>query len=111
MQPKLVTLLVVLTASSANSQTADNKPRFEVASLKLADKNLVPGLTGRTKGGPGSTDPGRVTLTQVDLLQLLRQAWGVESEAYRLVVPELVKVKPRDADRFDITATMSPDTT
>ena len=108
MQPRLVALLVVLAASAANSQTVDNKPRFEVASVKLADKNLVPG-TGIMKGGPGSTDPGRVTITQVGLSQLLRQAWGVEDEAYRLVVPEWVKARPREADWFNITATMPPD--
>jgi len=61
------------------------------------------------KGGPGTSDPGRITYTQVPLIQVLMTAWGIEY--YQLDCPAWLKTGPRDQNWYTITATMPPRTT
>jgi uncharacterized protein (TIGR03435 family) len=67
-------------------------PRFEVASVKLA-------VTGKfsQKGGPGTSDPGQIVYTNVDLNGLIFQAYDVRP--YQLSLPAWML-----ETRFDVTA-------
>ncbi len=84
-----VVALVILFASLANSQAGTQAPAFDAASVKIADKTVVPGVTFTMKGGPGTSDPGRITFTQINLWGLLTKAWGVEG--YRIDGPAWLK--------------------
>jgi uncharacterized protein (TIGR03435 family) len=101
--------LLVLAASFANGQTVNKSLRFEAASVKIAGKNFIPGLTGKMTGGPGTSDPGRITYRQVSLIQLLMKAWDVEY--YRIDGPAWLKSTAHELDLYDITATLQPGTT
>jgi uncharacterized protein (TIGR03435 family) len=70
---------------------------FEVVSVKLA----APGqnMGNLYQGGPGSTDPGRFTATNVVLGGLLMRAFGVQAD--QLTRPDWV-----NAVRLDIAATV-----
>lgn len=100
--------LIAVGVSLANGQMANRPLTFEAASVKIADGNFVPRGTGKMKGGPGTTDPGRITFTQVGLWTLLLEAWEVEG--YRIDGPGWLK-NARESDWYDLTATMPPETT
>lgn len=91
------------------AQSAAKRPEFEVASVKVADNAIIPGVSFHMTGGPGTSDPGRITYTQIGLIQLLMKAWGVED--YRIDGPAWLKATARERDWYNITATMSPGTT
>jgi uncharacterized protein (TIGR03435 family) len=74
---------------------------FEVASVKPSP----PGPKARRiRGGPGSTSPGTVTLTYIDLASLLTMAFSVNP--YQIVGPDWLTIT-----RFDIAAKLPPGTT
>lgn len=54
------------------------QPAFEVASVKrLASDSGEPG-SNLMRGGPGTSDPGRITFSSVTLKRLLMAAYGIE---------------------------------
>jgi uncharacterized protein (TIGR03435 family) len=69
---------------------------FEVASVKTSKS---PGGRIIMTGGPGTTDPGRISYTNITLRRVLLTAYDVKN--YQLVGPEWL-----DTARFDITATI-----
>ncbi|MGA3186953.1 MAG: TIGR03435 family protein [Bryobacteraceae bacterium] len=77
---------------------------FEAASVKPA----APPDSGRMmvgmRGGPGSSDPGRINYTNVQLKEVMAAAYDVK--VHQISGPDWL-----DSERFDITATMAPDTT
>jgi uncharacterized protein (TIGR03435 family) len=74
---------------------------FEVASVKASP----PRPTSRTlRGGPGSTDPGAIAFTSIDLFSLTTLAFGID--AYQLQGPDWLS-----SARFDISAKLAPGTT
>ena len=83
-------------------------PAFEVASVKIAANDFVPGVTGQMKGGPGTSDPGRIAYTQVRLQYLLTKAWNLSPD--QVTGPGWL-TDPIGRDSFTINATMPPDTT
>jgi len=81
---------------------------FEVASIKPAQPPTPDGQ-GRIfmrgpSGGPGTKDPGRVNLPFMSLKSLIMLAYDVKN--YQITGPQWL-----DTERFDVTATMPPDTT
>jgi uncharacterized protein (TIGR03435 family) len=74
---------------------------FDVASVKPSPADAK---SRRILGGPGSTDPGTVTMTNVDLLSLVTMAYGVNP--YQIVGPDWL-----GSTRFDIAAKVPPETT
>jgi uncharacterized protein (TIGR03435 family) len=88
-------LAVLVCAGVAAGQS------FEVASVK-------PSTTGPkgppVHGGPGSTDPGTVTLTFIDLSRLIAMAYGINP--YQMVGPDWLS-----SSHFDIAAKLAPGTT
>ena len=90
--------------AAAFGQTLDPKATFEVASIKPA----APQGNGRMMmgggGGPGTRDPGRLTLTNMPLRMLLARAYDVKD--YQVQGPGWL-----DSERFDIAAKVPPGTT
>jgi uncharacterized protein (TIGR03435 family) len=89
-------LAVLVCATAVHSQSAH--PAFEVASVKPSP----PPGAGRSparvvRGGPGSTDPGSATFTNIDLFSLVTMAYGIKP--YQIAGPDWLH-----AARFDITA-------
>jgi len=88
-------LLLMAAASVASSQTlAPDRLTFEVASVKPAKS-----VSGRfmMNGGPGTSDPGRITYTNIMLTRILLSAYDVKN--YQISGPDWL-----DSLRFDITA-------
>jgi uncharacterized protein (TIGR03435 family) len=100
---------VMLAASGfCSAQTADKTLTFEVASVKPAAMPTPDGhgrimMAGPT-GGPGSKDPGRIHYPFMNLKNLIMNAYDVKS--FQVQGPSWL-----DSERFEITATMPPETT
>jgi uncharacterized protein (TIGR03435 family) len=80
---------------------------FDVASIKPSTPPAPgrgPMLFRGPSGGPGTKDPGRINYPFMSLKQLLVNAYDVK--IYQISGPGWL-----DTERFDITATMPPDTT
>ena len=104
------TLSTVLIAASAFAQapSADKTLAFDAASIKPAQRP-TPDDQGRIflrgpSGGPGTRDPGRFEYPYMTLKDILKIAYNVKS--YQINGPAWL-----DTERFDITATMPPDST
>jgi uncharacterized protein (TIGR03435 family) len=99
----LIASVAFLLPLAAAGQTKDPSLVFDAASLKPA----APTASGRIyglKGGPGSTDPTTLTATNMTLLALLMEAYGMKS--YQISSPSGI-----DIARFDIVARVPRDTT
>ncbi len=99
---------VVLTGCLLHGQAVDRTMKFDVASVKPA---ALPGADGRGRvmfappsGGPGTNDPGRIHYPFMSLKALLMSAYDVKD--FQISGPAWL-----DTERFDITATMPPETT
>ncbi|HTX38759.1 MAG TPA: TIGR03435 family protein [Bryobacteraceae bacterium] len=100
--------VAVLLTSGASGQAQTSTLAFDAASLKVADRTFVPGVTYRMKGGPGTHDPGRITYTHVLLTDLLAKAWGVAR--YRIAGPAWLS-DPMGNWWYTIDAVLPPETT
>jgi uncharacterized protein (TIGR03435 family) len=100
---------ILLTAAAfAQSPSSGKSPTFEAATVKPAAP-LVPDASGRIffrgpSGGPGTKDPGRINYPNMSLKSLLMAAYDMKN--YQISGPAWL-----DTERFDVTATMPPDTT
>jgi hypothetical protein len=71
------TCLFILVALSAQAQEpANRRLHFDAATLKADDGPTVLGVTGVMRGGPGTADPGHVTIQQRNLKTLIWDAYG-----------------------------------
>ena len=100
--------LAAFTCLLAYAQPPDKSLTFDVASIKPAAPPTPDGQ-GRIfmrgpSGGPGTKDPGRINYPFMSLKNLLMNAYDVKN--YQITGPAWL-----DTERFDITATMPPDTT
>jgi uncharacterized protein (TIGR03435 family) len=95
-------------ASFAQTQPVEKPLTFEVASVKPATPPTPDGqgriMMRGPSGGPGTKDPGRISYPFMSLKNLLMIAYDVKN--YQIQGPTWL-----DSERFDITATMPPDTT
>ncbi|MGO9261827.1 MAG: TIGR03435 family protein [Bryobacteraceae bacterium] len=88
--------LIVLASCAAFAQGAGG-PSFEVASIKPA-ATMVPGrMMIGMNGGPGTHDPGQITVTNMAVRDLMTAAFDVKS--YQISGPAWM-----DSQRFDIVA-------
>ena len=105
-------LVFLFAAIPAYSQ--DSRPQFDVASVKLSPPaqtgRRIP-LLPRKSGGPGTGKPGRVTYQNYNMGILITEAYEVEWT--QLSGPEWITILDvfSSAGRFDIEATMPPQTT
>ncbi len=101
-------LLLLLSLALAFGQTAEKSPSFDVASVKAAAPPTPDGrgmirMAGPS-GGPDTKDPGRIHYPYMTLKNLIMDAYDVKN--FQVSGPAWL-----DTERFDITATMPPDTT
>lgn len=89
-------LLIVAVSAAGFAQKVEG-PTFEVASIKPAAP-MQPGMMRMGRGGgPGTTDPGQVTMTNMSLKDVIVNAYGVKR--YQVSGPDWI-----DSQRFDIQA-------
>jgi uncharacterized protein (TIGR03435 family) len=100
--------LAVFTCCLVYGQTADKSLTFDAASVKPATPPTPDGrgmiMIAGPSGGPGTKDPGRIHYPYMSLKNILMNAYDVKN--FQIVGPGWL-----DTERFDITATMPPDTT
>jgi len=78
-------VLIAFACGTANAQTPDGQPSFDVATIKpAAPPNGGPIRIGMG-GGPGTNDPGRYTCSFCNLQMLMVQAYDVAG--YQLTIP------------------------
>ena len=83
---------------------AQTTPELEVASVRRAAPETGPDRTSSLRGGPGTSDPGRVTFSNVTLKQVLLRTQKLR--AFQLSVPAWF-----DTEHYDIAAKVSAGTT
>lgn len=93
-----VWLGVALSLSFALTVHALVDQQFEVASVKPAREGQ---RKGRITGGPGTSDPGLITITNYPLQLLIQKAYGLTEYEYR--GPEWART-----ERYDIVAKLLP---
>ena len=86
--------------------TLGQQPTFDVASVKLVKLASHPVFGNR--GGPGTTDPGRVHLCCVGMFSLLMRAYDVELD--QIVGPSWI-MENMGPNLYQIDATMASGTT
>jgi uncharacterized protein (TIGR03435 family) len=69
--------LLIFTCVGVFGQSGDEKPAFEVASIKPSPPPAGGRIRIGMNGGPGTPDPGRYTCTFCTLLMLITQAYDV----------------------------------
>jgi uncharacterized protein (TIGR03435 family) len=101
--------LTIVVCFALRGQNAPSRVAFDAASIKVLPRSYVPtrGDTMR-RGGPGTSDPGRITWKMQTLGQLLATAWGVEEE--RVVGPSWLGGIFNGGEWYELTATLPPDT-
>lgn len=109
MQRVIVVATLLVVACLAYSQTVDKSLIFEAASVKPAEQPKPDGagrmfINSAPSGGPGTKDPGRVHYPFTNMKTLLMNAFDVKN--FQISGPAWL-----DMERFDITATMPPNTT
>ncbi|MGD0666486.1 MAG: TIGR03435 family protein [Bryobacteraceae bacterium] len=87
--------LAVLPAATALAQSTPDKLTFEVASVKPAAPPTPDRMMIMMRGGPGTDDPGRATLSNVTQRLLLAKAYGVQD--YQISGPPWL-----DTERYEI---------
>jgi uncharacterized protein (TIGR03435 family) len=90
-------IIFAFLSCAAWGQTTEGPDTFEVASIKPAAPQGQGRFMVGTRGGPGTPDPERLTLTNVSLKQILANAYDVKD--YQIQGPTLL-----ESERFDITA-------
>jgi uncharacterized protein (TIGR03435 family) len=95
---------LILFACGAALGLAAGGPQFDVASVKPSGP-MTAGTKMRvgSNGGPGTSDPGQVTYTNLTLRNLLATAYDVK--VYQISGPSWL-----DTERYDIIAKMPPET-
>jgi uncharacterized protein (TIGR03435 family) len=99
--------LALAAIAFAQAPAPDKSLTFEVASIKPAQLPTPDGqgriMMRGPSGGPGTKDPGRISYPYMTLKQVMMIAYDVKN--YQINGPQWL-----DSERFDITATMPPDT-
>jgi uncharacterized protein (TIGR03435 family) len=96
--------LCLLSGCGAFAQAPDNSLTFEVASVKPHPPAAGGPAGSSFNGGPGTSDPGRITVINRMLSTLIIEAYGIR--AFQLERPAWVA-----ENRFDIIAKVPPGTT
>lgn len=97
MPSRFTVCLWALAASVAFAQS----PAFEAASVRPtpADSRIRPAI----RGGPGTSDPGQITFTNIPLLTILQRAYDAKS--YQISGPAWLS-----QSRYDVIAKLPPNT-
>ena len=97
-------MIGILMCGAAFGQTAAGKLEFDAASVKPSAPPGNGPIAIGGRGGPGSSDPGRVNYYFASLKMLLTIAYNVKP--YQISGPSWI-----DSERYDLTATVPEGTT
>jgi uncharacterized protein (TIGR03435 family) len=99
-------LTIVLSAATfGQAGQPAPRPAFEVASVRPSGPAPQgPRVEGLLQGGPGTSDPERITDSRVTLQRLLKEAYGVDFD--QIQGPAWIA-----DEKYDITAKVSPGAT
>jgi uncharacterized protein (TIGR03435 family) len=87
----ILAVMPLICASAVYSQTADHQPAFEVVSIKpSAPYDPAVGRITRSRGGPGTDDPGMYTCENCSLASLVSNAYDMPQ--YRVTAPDWMPV-------------------
>ncbi|MBZ5679759.1 MAG: TIGR03435 family protein [Acidobacteriia bacterium] len=78
MKRTMGTILLVFACRGTYGQSADARPAFEVASVKVAMLDTVGGSRGGMRGGPGTADPTHFVSSNMSMATLLMRAYEVK---------------------------------
>jgi hypothetical protein len=100
--------LFLCIACAAFAQTADAPPAFEAASVKVAARGEPRDIPNAAiplgmRGGPGSSDPGRISFTSASLKTIVVSAYGVKR--YQVSGPDWL-----GAGGYNLVAKLPPNT-
>ena len=98
MRARLIVFLVALVSALVMGQ-APPKEEFEVVAIRPFAPDSNGGFPLRTKGGPGTDDPTRMTFTNYSIQNLLVMAYSLKG--YQLTAPAWLNEKEA---RFNIEA-------
>jgi uncharacterized protein (TIGR03435 family) len=87
-----VAWLTVFLVAGAPGQTTDERPEFEVATVKPSKGEFPGGV--RYSGGPGSSDPGRFAANWTTPFNLMLTAY--ELNEHQILCPDWMKKEPYD---------------
>ena len=104
MQIRVLFSLCLIPMCGALALTSDDSLTFEVASVKPHPPSAGGPAGSSFKGGPGTDDPGRITVINRMLSTLIIEAYGIR--AMQLERPEWVA-----ESRYDIVANVPPGAT
>jgi len=104
MRPAILVACCLIPAGRLGFSQA--KLEFEVASVKPSAPPSGNGpIAVGSRGGPGTSDPGRIAFSRYWLKGLLTTAYGVQP--YQVIGPDsLDTARFADTDRYDIAATI-----
>ena len=101
-----IRILLCIVALAVPGLAQERQPQFDAASAKVfAPQDSTP--LGQ-RGGPGTSDPGRITFGRITLMPLLAKAYGVPTD--QISGPAWMS-DFMGPNQYSITATMPPDTT
>jgi uncharacterized protein (TIGR03435 family) len=104
---KLAVMVALLSPSLGLAHASSSNIAFEAASVKPAGPPVPHEVGGAMHGGPGTSDPGRITIHRATLSDLLARAYDVQRD--QLSGPEWIE--DRETYVFRIDATFPPNTT
>ena len=104
---RLATMVVLLTPRLGLPQADDSSVTFEAASVKPAGPAVPGEQSGGMHGGPGTSDPGRITNHRGTLSDLLARAYDVQRDQ----ISPPVWIEDRGTHAYGVDATMPPNTT
>jgi uncharacterized protein (TIGR03435 family) len=101
-----IRVLLCIVALAVPGFAQERQPQFDTASVKVFDPQGSAPMGQR--GGPGTSDPGRITFGRTPLMPLLTKAYGVQAD--QISGPAWMS-DFMGPNLYSITATMPPDTT
>jgi uncharacterized protein (TIGR03435 family) len=101
-----IRILLCIVTLAVPGIAQKQQPQFDAASAKVFDPQDSTPIGQR--GGPGTSDPGRITFGRVTLMPLLAKAYGVPTD--QISGPAWMS-DFMGPNQYSITATMPPDTT
>ena len=90
-------IIVVVAFFSVRAQPGGTSSSFEVVSIKPSAPPNVGRFYVGTRGGPGTSDPGRMTFSYVTVARLISQAFDIYP--FQLSCPDWL-----NTERFDVIA-------
>jgi len=95
-------LILIATRLAAHGTGASTVPEFDIASLKAV--TAAENGPSKISGGPGTSDPGRISYSRVTLATLVARAYGVADD-------QVAGPASLSSDRYTLLATLPPAST